>query len=221
MVYTFHSPLGIEMTCDVIKATVESMRGKVKTVSPGCLQATWRTQHYHSKQYHTVFPSKFMFYVGTDIVRVVFGNTNMQMIPMRFKLGGPQIVWNAFIESLMRFAPDVDFGIKPGDVELTAAQFVGGETEEVFVYNTRHSPSLSGAILGGLLFGSPGAIIGSSYGTSHTAGKTSTQFSNTVLVKARYSNGLLAAGKLLKTSPVYNEILVNMSRYSNGGETNA
>lgn len=218
MVYTFHSPWGIDETCNVIKTTVESMRGKVKAVSPGCLQAAWKTQPYHSKQYHTVLPSKFMFYVGEDIVRVVAGNVNMQMVPMRFKLGGPQIVWNAFIESLMKAAPDVDFGLKPGDAELVAAQFVGGETEEVFVSNTRHSPSLGGAVFGGLLFGAPGAIIGSSYGTSYTTGKTSTQFSGTILVKARYSNGLLAEGKLLKNSPAYNEILVNMSRYSDGEE---
>lgn len=214
MIYTFHSPLGVDETRDVIKATVQSMRGKVKVVSPSCLQASWRTQPSHSKQYHTVFPIKFRFYIGTDIIRVVTGNTNMQMVPMRFRLGGPHIVWNAFIESLMTVAPEVDFGLRPGDAELVAAQFVGGETEEVFVSTTRHSPSLSGAVFGGLLFGTSGAIIGSSYGSSHTTGKSSTQFSNTVLVKARYSNGLLAEGKLHKNSPAYNEILVNMSRYS-------
>ena len=214
MVYTFHSPLSVDETCDVIKATVESMRGKVKVVLPGCLQASWRTQPFHSKQYHTVFPSKFMFYVGEDFVRVDDGKGMMQMIPQRFKVGGYSAVWNAFIESLIKVAPDVDFGIKPGDAELVAAQFVGGETEEVFVSNTTHSPSLSGAVFGGLLFGTPGAIIGSSYGTSHTTGKLTTQFSGTVLVKARYSDGLLAEGKLQKNSPAYNVILVNMSRYS-------
>lgn len=214
MVYTFRSPLGIDATCDVIKATVESMRGKVKTISPGCLEATWRTQPYHSKQYHTVFPSKFRFYVGDGIVRAVTGSGNFEIILMRFRIGGPQIIWNAFVESLISTAPGVDFGIKAGDVELVAAQFVGGETEEVFVSSTMHSPSLGKAVLGGLLFGAPGAIVGGSYGTSYTTGKSSTQFSNTVLVKARYSNGLLAEGKLHKNSPAYNEIVVNMSRYS-------
>lgn len=216
MVYTFRSPWGIEETCNVIKATVESMRGTVKEVYPGCLKAKWRTQPFHSKQYYTVFPSKFMFYVGEDIVRVDDGRGMMQMIVPRFKVGGYSAVWNAFIESLIKIAPDVDFGIKPGDAELVAAQFVGGETEEVFVSNTTHSPSLSGAVLGGLLFGTPGAIIGSSYGTSHTTGKLSTRFSNTVLVKGRYSDGLLVEAVLQKNSPTYNVILVNMSRYSNG-----
>ena len=214
MVYTFRSPLGIGETCDVIKATVESMKGKVKVVSPGCLKAKWRTQPCHSKQYHTVLPSEFTFYVGDGIVRVVIGNANLNIITMRFKLGGLQIVWNAFIESLMKVAPDIDFGITPGDVELVAAQFVGDDIEQVFVSTTRHSPSWGGAIMGGLLFGTAGAIIGGSAGTSRTTGKSSAQFSGSVLVKARYSNGLLAEGKLQKNSPAYNEILVNMSRYS-------
>jgi hypothetical protein len=190
------------------------MNGKVKTLSPGCLRASWRTQHYHSKQYHTVFPSKFTFYVGEDIVRVIDSKGMMQMIPLRFKVGGYSAIWNAFVESLLKVAPDTDFGLRAGDVELVAAQFVGDETEQVFVSTTHHSPSLGGAVFGGLLFGTPGAIIGSSYGTSHTSGKLSTQFSGSVLVKARYSNGLLAEGKLHKNSPAYNEILVNMSRYS-------
>jgi hypothetical protein len=214
MVYTFHSPLGVEETCNVIKATVESMRGKVKVVSPGCLQASWRTQRCHSRQFYTVLPSKFRFYVGEGIVRAVIGTANFSIIVSRFKLGGLQIVWNAFIESLLKVAPNIDFGIRPGAVDLVAAQFVGDETEQVFVSTTHHSPSLGGAIFGGLLFGTPGAIIGSSYGTSHTTGRASTQFSSAVLVKARYSNGLLAEGRLQKNSPAYNEILVNMSRYS-------
>jgi hypothetical protein len=141
----------------------------------------------------------------------------MQMIPMRFKVrGGFQSIWNWFIVNLLQLHPNVEFGLRPGDVELVAVQFVGGETEEVFVSNTKHTPSFGGAVLGGLLFGTPGAIIGSSYGMSYTAGRSSTQFSSTVLAKARYSNGLLAEGKLQKNSPAYNEILVNMSRYSEG-----
>ena len=214
MIYTFRSPLGIGETYNVIKATVESIRGKTKETYPGCIVAKWRTQPFHSKQYHTVFPSKFTFYVGEDIVRVDDGRGMMQMIPLQFKVNGYPAIWNAFVESLTQTAPDVDFDIRPGNAELVAAQFVGGETEEVFVSNTMHSPSLGGAVLGGLLFGTPGAIIGSSYGTSHTTGKLSTQFSGTALVKVRYSNGLLAEGKLQKNSPVYNFILVNMSRYS-------
>lgn len=210
MVYTFHSPWGVVETCEAITATVKSMGGKSKQTSPGCITAKWR-----SPQYATVFPTEFRFYVGDGIIRVITGNTTMQMIPMRFKVqGGFQSIWNWFIVNLLKLYPDVEFGLRAGDAELVAAQFVGGETEEVFVSTTRNSPSWGGAALGGLLFGTAGAIIGGSAGTSYTTGRSSTQFSSTVLVKARYSNGLLAEGKLQKNSHVYNEILVNMSRYS-------
>lgn len=214
MVYTFRTLWGMEETCDVIKKTVESMKGKVKEVSPGCLMAKWRTQSYHSKRYHTLFPTKFKFYVGEGIVRVVTGSSNMQMIPMMFKPGGIHIVWNAFIESLMVIAPDVDFGIEPGNAKLVAIQFVGDGVEEVFVSTTRNYPSWGGAILGGMLMGTAGAIIGGTAGTSYTTGKSSMRFSNSVLAKARYSNGLLAEGVLPKNSPTYQEVLVNMSKFS-------
>lgn len=215
MVFTFYSPWEPAKTYTAIKNVVLSMKGSVKEVSPTQLIAHWRTQPYHSKQYHSFLPSKFTFYVGCDMVRVVYGNGQMmQMIPMRFNLGGPQIVWNAFIESLTRHFPDTDFGILPGNPYLVMAQFVGGETKEVFVSSTLHRPSLGGAVLGGLLFGQVGAIIGSSYTSSCTTGSSSTKFSNSILTKARYSNGLLAEGEVQKSSPTYNEILVNLSRYS-------
>jgi hypothetical protein len=190
------------------------MWGKTKIISPGCIKAKWRTQPYHSLQYVNPFRSKYTFYVGDGIVRVVCGSTMMQMIPMRFKPGGVQRVWSAFIESLMKIAPDMDFGLRPGDAELAAVQFVGDGTEQVFVSTTRNSPSLGGAVLGGLLFGSTGAIIGASAGTSYTTGRSSVRFSDTVLTRARYTNGLIAEGMLSRRSPVYHEIMVRMSQLS-------
>lgn len=215
MTYAFSSPWNSDVTSNVIKYTVESMGGKVTVVSQNCLRATWRTQPYHSKRFHTVLPSTFMFYVGDGIVRAVIGTGEYNIIAMRFNLTGLQIIWNAFIESLMSAAPGVDFGIKPGDAELVEAHFVGDGTKQVFVSATRHSPSWGGAAIGGLLFGTVGALIGGSGGTSYTSGSTFTRFSNEVLVKARYSNGLLAEGVILKKNQVYNEIVVNMSRLSN------
>lgn len=210
MIYTFYSPWDREKTKEAIKAAVTRLGGKPKEISPGCMSAKWR-----SPNYATIFPTKFTFYIGDGIVRAVSGTNNMQMIPMRFKVrGGFQSIWNTFIIALLKLYPDVDFGLRAGDAELVAAEFVGDGTEQVFVSTTHNSPSLSGAVVGGLLFGTPGAIIGSSYGTSRTTGKMATQFSGTVLVKARYSNGLLAEGRLQKNSPAYNEIIVNMSRYS-------
>jgi hypothetical protein len=214
MVYTFHTPWGIDDTCNVIKYTVESMKGKVKIISRGYIKAKWSTQQYHSKQFYNLYKTTFRFYVGDGVVRVVTGSSDMQIIRMRFKLRKLHIVWNAFIESLLRLFPNVDFGIRPGDPELATVQFVGDGTEEVFVSTTRHSPSLGGAVFGGLLFGTAGAIIGGSAGTSYTSGKSFTRFSNNILAKARYSNGLLAEGVISRKSSTYQEVMVNMSRLS-------
>lgn len=218
MVYTFHSPWGVNEMLGVIEYTVKSMSGTVKRISPCCLEATWRTCPFHSKQYHTVFPSKFRFYVGDGIVRAVIGNGNFNIFVMRFKLGGLQIVWNAFIESLMKVVPGVDFGLRSGNVELVTVQFVGDDIEQVFVSTTINSPAWGKAALGGLLFGTAGAIIGGTAGTSYTTGQSSTRFSNNVLARGRYSNGLLVEGTLLKSSHVYQEIMVNMSQLSNNIE---
>ena len=210
MVYTFRTPWSVAETSAAIITTVKGMGGSAKETSPGCIRAKW-----YSSKVATILPAKFQFYVGDGVVRAVTGRANMDIIVMRFKVrGGFQSFWDRFIVTLLRIYPDVDFDLRPGDVELTAVEFVGDGTEQVFVSNTVHSPSLSGAVLGGLLFGTPGAIIGSSYGTSHTTGSTATKFSNAVLAKARYSNGLLAEGKLQRNSPTYHEIMVNMSRYS-------
>ena len=215
MVYTFCTPWDAEKTLEAIEFTVKSMNGKVKRTSPGCLEAKWRTQPCHSKQYYTVFPSKFMFYVGDGVVRAVIGNANFSIFVMRFKLGnGLMIVWNAFMESLMKVFPGVDFGLRPGNVELVTVQFVGDSIEQAFVSTTINSPSWGKAALGGLLFGTAGAIIGGTAGTSYTTGQSSTMFSNNVLARGRYSNGLLVEGTILKSSPVYQEIMVNMSRLS-------
>ena len=215
MVYTFHTPWRMNETCGVIKYTVESMNGKVKVVSPGYIKAKWATQPYHSKRFYTLGRTKFKFYVGDGVVRVVTGSSDMQRICMRFSLVKVHLVWNAFIESLYRVVPGVDFGIRPGDPELVEAQFFGNGLEEVFVSSTRHHPSIGGAVLGGMLFGTAGAIIGGSAGTSYTTGRTSTNFASTALVKARYSNGLLAEGKISRKSSTYHAIMANMSRLSN------
>lgn len=212
-VYTFRTPWGINETCDVIKLTVESMKGTAKVVSPGRVTAKWKTQPSHSKQFRKA--GKFTFYVGDGVVRAIGDPCVLsQKIFMHFKIGGQLAVWNAFIESLMTLAPGVDFGIRPGDLELVELQFVGDGLEETFVSRTRNHPSVGGAVLGGLAFGAAGAIIGGSAGTSYTTGKSSTRFATNVLAKGRYSNGLLAEGMMSRNSPAYQEIMVNMSRLS-------
>lgn len=211
-VYTFHSPETPDETMAIITDVVTSMRGKYKVTSPGCVIAEWRIQPYHSLQFYTVMPPKYTFYIGADMVRVVRSKGTYPMIAMRYPVTNFHRFWNAFIESLYTRHPDMDFGLTSGkEADLDAIKLVGDGMEQIFTSTTRNSPSLGGALLGGALFGSTGAIIGGMYGKSYSSGTSSTQFSNKILAVARYSNGLTIEGELYKNSPAYHEIMANMS----------
>lgn len=212
-VFTFYSPVEVNETFEIIERVVTSMKGKTKRMSDCRMNAEWRVQKYHTKQYHTVLPTKCSFYVGKDVVRAVMptsGSTGV--ITMSRPLGGLAIVWNAFIESLITMYPDMDFGMKPGTAMLDAIKMVGNGTEQVFTSTSWNNPSWGGALLGGILFGTPGAIVGGMGGTTRTTGRSATRFSDKVLAKVRYTNGLTFEGEMLKTSSAYNEIMVNMSQ---------
>lgn len=218
-VYTFHSPKTQEETMTIIADVVWSMRGKYKVTAPGCMSAEWRIQPYHSLKYYAVMSSKFTFYIGQDMVRVVHpkrdGMTIFTKPGMRMRVDGIDRVWNAFIESLLARHPGIDFGLIPGsETMLDAIKFIGDGTEQVFTSRTRNSPSLGGAMIGGALFGSTGAIIGSMYGKSYSSGTSKTQFSDKILASARYTNGLMLEFELSRNSPEYHEIVANMSLFA-------
>ena len=206
MVYSFFTPLSIEETSHAIQAAIRAINGKVRVYPDGRIVGKWRSPRNLKK--------KFTFYIGDGIVRAVMGKHNMEIIIMRFKLGGFHIIWDHFIKNLIKMNPGIDFGVTPGNVEIVAAEFVGNGTQQILVSTTYHSPSIIGAIVGGELWGPAGAMIGSSYGTSRTTTTMKTQFSNTVLTRVRYSNGLLAEGHLSINSPTYHELLVKYKRFS-------
>lgn len=209
MVYSFCTPLNKAETCKAIKAAITAIGGKTSDISQYVIFGKWR-----SDRYHTVFPKKFTFYIGDGTVRVICGSQKMEFFFMRFPLRGWHTIWNRFIESLLKLYPNQDFGLVPGDIELTAVEFLGDASEQIFIATTEHSPSLAGAIIGGDLFGPIGALIGSSYGTSHTTITSTTKYADCELARGRYSNGLLVEGRISRNSPVYNEILVNMRSLS-------
>ena len=78
---------------------------------------------------------------------------------------------------------------------------------------SRSSPSLSGALIGGMLLGSTGAILGGMHGTTTTYGSSTTRPTNTFFVTVRYSNGLTFDDEIRKDSHIYNQIIVNMSKW--------
>lgn len=212
-IFTFYSPKEIHETIDMIKNVVHNIGGKVKEERTNIIIACWR-----SKKFATVFPTKCIFYIGQDMVRAVISVSSggAGIVAMDRGNGSPmERVWNEFVWGLTNLYPNLDFGIVSGAITLTAVKFVSANTEQVFTSTSHSTPSLSGALVGGMLFGSAGAIIGGMNQTTVTRGTSTTRFSKKLLVTVRYSNGLTFDDEILKDSYVYNQIIVNMSRLDN------
>ena len=214
-IFTFVSPLEISETITTIKTVVESIGGKIKKEQNNVIHAQWR-----SKKYSTMLPVKCTFYVGHDMVRAIIDKTvqptngnNMPIIKSERKLQTWERVWDEFVEGLNKYT-DVDFGLKSGTAIIDSAQIISDGIEQVFTSTSQNSPSYGGALLGGALFGDTGAIIGSMNSRTTTRGNTTYRFSNKVLARVRYTNGLVLEGELKKKSSTYNEIMVNMSVYN-------
>ena len=212
-VFTFYSPKEVSVTCDMIKEVIKSIGGKIKSERDNVIKAQWR-----SSKYVTVTPTRFVFYVGKDMIRVTMRQTTLfdggtPMITMERGGGGLDRVWNEFVEGLCKLYPDIDFGLLPGKARLDAIKIIGGGIEQVYTSTSWSRPSWGGALLGGFLFGSTGAILGGMNSSTTTRGNTTTRFSNKVLATVRYTNGLTFDGEMMKNSSVYNEIIVNMSQW--------
>lgn len=205
--YTFNSPVDQIRTCKIIKDVVASIGGIIKYERGNTIEASWR-----SPKFKTIFPSRFTFYVGANIVRVTMSTGVWREIMYERLPGGTDEIWHMFVEELLNRYPSIDFGLSLGTVVMSSVKFFGDGTEQVFTSNSRTKPSLGGALVGGLLFGSTGAILGGMHTRTFTSGKMTTRFAKTMLVTCRYTDGLVLDGEIYINSPVYNEIIVNMSQ---------
>jgi hypothetical protein len=211
MLFIFRAPWGARETNEAIKSTITSLKGKVKEKSPGCFIGKWKINPDRWGD----FSYKATFYVGEDMVRAII---NADFEPSRIKrtyhMGKELRFWNTFVEGLLARYPGVEFGLAPGEPAVSEVKLHGDGTKQVFTSTTTNSPSIGGALVGGMLFGTAGAIIGASGGKSHTEGYSSTEFSYTVPATVRYTNGLIMEGYLVRDSSLYHEIMVNMSQLS-------
>ena len=211
MLFTFRTPWGARETSEAIRDTVVSLNGKVKEISPGCFEGKWRI---HPDNW-TEFFFKGRFYVGEDMVRVIIKeDVEPVKIKQSYRMSKKMKFWNTFVEQLLARYPGVEFGITPGEPTVSGVRLHGDGTVQVFTSTTSNSPNIGGAILGGLIFGAAGAVIGASSGGSHTEGYSKLGFSHSILATVRYTNGLILEGNLVRNSPVYHEIMSNMSQLS-------
>lgn len=210
-IFTFHSPVNNDEMVSIIEKVVLDLNGKTKT-DGGVVIAKW----WHKGA--TLFPHKYTFYVGKDVVRVTTNDMNdsyYNRIKWDFKCNPVLKLWNEFITVLTRLYPDLDFLLEPNTFRIESAKIMSDGMEQTFSSTSVSNPSIGGALLGGALFGGVGAIIGGSRRTTRTTGTTSTVFSDTVAVAVRYSNGFNLEGNISKTSSVYNKIIVGLCEQKN------
>lgn len=227
-VFIFHSPKDVNETVGIIKAVVGHIGGKVKRESDNVISAAWRT-----KKCLTFSPMKFTFYVGKDMIRAVTpasmgaavfsslasngaDQNTTDLVLMDRGLGGPyEKAWNEFILGLEKHYPDIDFGISSGKIVVTDVKILGDRHQQVFTSRSVRNPSIGKALIGGALFGTPGAIVGGMSGTTYTQGKSADKLPSQVFATFRHSNGLVFDAVISKNSPTYHQIMVNMSELSN------
>ena len=190
LVFTFSSPKCIEETKIMINGAINQINGTVIKEKGNIIKAKWR-----SKGFLTVLPVEFTFFVGQDMVRVIMAGAEAGLITAKRNTGGKERVWEEFIKKLTELNPSIVFGLKAGVAEIDAIRFIGDGTEQVYTSTTIHRETWFDSWMS----------IGST--------TAETKFSNKVLAVVRYTNGATFEGELSKKSPVYHEIMANMSLY--------
>lgn len=204
-VFTFYSQVDPKETIEIITQVVSELKGVTK-IDGNVVVAKWRCTNKF------VFRHKFTFYVGKNVVRVVTKDSQSSywLIKWEYRLNNVLKEWDGFIKTLSHKYPDMNFELEPGKFHMVSAKLMSDGITQVFSSTSISKPSISGALIGGALFGGVGAIVGGSGGKTKTEGVTSSSFSRSVLIKARYSNGLNLEGSIDKTSSIYHKIITGL-----------
>lgn len=197
LLVTFFSPESVEETKSAIRNVVRELNGKVNKTEGNNIYAEWR-----SKRFLKVIPTKFTFFVGTDMVRVIVGGTSLKgngTLPVvkELRLAQDWYLWDDFLIKLHELYPSDDFCLKSGKPTIDTIKFLSDGVQQVYTTSTWYNdaiPLLPGGIARGVT-------------TSET------KMSNKLLAQVRYTNGYTYEGELNRNSALYQEIIVNMSRY--------
>ena len=104
-------------------------------------------------------------------------------------------------------ATGLEIPVVPGKPYIVTSLQLGGGLEQQ--YTTRQQFSMSGALVGGLVFGDLGAIIGGYNGARKTYGKT--VLSRSALFLLCYSNGMVEEKEVHKNSKLYAEVMAKLN----------
>ncbi|MGN1383253.1 MAG: hypothetical protein ACI4W2_10625 [Eubacterium sp.] len=134
---------------------------------------------------------------GITTVRITTSGTDRKSFHFR--------VYDRFLEALARAGLNIP--VVHGDPYIITTMQIGGGTEQR--YSGKSSPSLGGALAGGILFGDVGAIIGG-IGNSAAKWRTKTVLSNSALFLICYSNGMIEEQEVMKGTRLYTEVMAKL-----------
>lgn len=197
LLVTFYSPKSVEETKFAIMDVVKELNGKINKVDGNNIYAEWR-----SKRFMKLMPTKFTFFVGPDMIRVIVGGSSLKgngTLPVvkELRLAQDWYLWDDFVIKLRELYPSDDFCLKSGKPTIDTIKFLSDGVEKVYTTSTWYSDSIP-------LF--PGGI---SRGVTTSEAK----MSNKLLAQVRYTNGYTYEGVINRNSALYQEIIVNMSLY--------
>lgn len=147
------------------------------------------------------FAIKFTVYIsescGLTTMRILTDGADRKALHFR--------TYDMFLSALEEMG--IDLPVVTGEPYIVTASQIGGGIEQRF--DSRQSVSVSGAVIGGLLFGDLGAVAGAYSGP--TRGKTKSVLSNSALFRIYYSNGMVEEREVKKGTKEYAEIMAKLN----------
>jgi hypothetical protein len=194
-VFVFKSPCSTEETIKMLTDVVAEI---------GIVKKSDETQGILETKLNC-FPwgnRKTEFYIKRDsknsnVRAIVHSSTNMGDEWFQAKRQGIDRNWDGFLQKLFQGYSGLDFGVTFSDnIYVAVAQNLSGDTQQIYSSRQTDGTSLAGFLLGGFVFGAPGAIVGGLSGNSRTRGRNETVFNKWVLVRAILSNGRVTQGNV-------------------------
>ncbi len=197
LLVTFYSPKTVDETKFAIMDVVKELNGKINKVDGNNIYAEWR-----SKRFMKLMPTKFTFFVGPDMIRVIVGGSSLKgngTLPVvkELRLAQDWYLWDDFVIKLHELYPSDDFCLKTGKASIDTIKFLSDGVQQVYTTSTWYNDSIP-LIPGGIARG---------------VTTSETKMSNKLLAQVRYTNGYTYEGELSRNSALYQEIIVNMSLY--------
>lgn len=206
ILYSFHIDHPFEEAFQMLLDTANSI-GKTRVVRKDLGHFFWKSGFLQIEEFYVqkTNPS------ACNVQMVFKPSSNDYGDKFRSKRVSYDKIADKFYHALMERYPKEDFGISTGStLYVVQAKILTDGHETRYITSSHRTPSIGGALLGGMAFGMSGAIVGGMSG--RTQSNTRTEFVRTdrVYVQAVLSNGRYTEGWLKTDSLVYRYISVNM-----------